>query len=225
MELQVLLQTDNYVVVAKPARLMVHRTKLCRDDVYALQLVRDQVGHYVHPIHRLDRATSGCLLFGFDPVWARLLQGALRDGQKSYLAMVRGFVRASAPVDIRNPMKDDNGILKEAHTWAQRIAGSPDPRCSLVLAKPSTGRYHQVRRHLRDLSHPVLMDSTHGDTKCNRWWRENSKLSRLALHCWKMDLPLPDGRLQVTCPIPEDLASVWREMPWWDEARATLEAL
>ncbi len=225
MHLPILTLTEHYVVVAKPARLMVHRSKLCRDNVYALQLVRDQVGRYVHPIHRLDRATSGCLLFAFDPEWARLLQDALRDGQKTYLAMVRGNIEDFAPVDVRKPMKDDNGILKDAHTWAQALGGSADPRCSLVLARPSTGRYHQVRRHLRDLSHPVLMDATHGDTKCNRWWRENTSLSRLALHCWRMDLPLPDGRLQVTCPIPEDLGRVWREMPWWNRARATLDAL
>jgi len=225
MSLPVLTQTDHYVVVAKPPRLMVHRTKLGRDDTYALQLVRDQVGRYVHPIHRLDRATSGCLIFGFDAHWARVLQGALRTGTKSYLAMVRGEIKTEAPVDIRRPMKDDNGILKDAHTWARSLGGSAEPRCSLVLARPSTGRYHQVRRHLRDLSHPVLMDATHGDTKCNRWWRENTSLSRLALHCWRIELQLPDGPLSVTCPIPDDLERVWSQMPWWSAAQAELETL
>jgi len=225
MQLTVLAHTEHYVVVSKPPRLMVHRTRLGRDDTYALQMVRDQVGRYVHPIHRLDRATSGCLIFGFDPTWARILQEALAAGQKSYLAMVRGNIRTEAPVDIRRPMKDDNGILKDAHTWARAIGSSAEPRCSLVLARPTTGRYHQVRRHLRDLSHPVLMDATHGDTRCNRWWRENTSLSRLALHCWRIELDLPDGPLRVTAPIPEDLAEVWHQMPWWPSARAHLEDL
>lgn len=222
MHLSILAQTDHYIVVAKPAGLMVHRSKLARDDFYALQLVRDQVGRYVHPIHRLDRATSGCLLFAFDAEWARLLQDALGNGVKSYLAQVRGNIRTTEPIDIRNPMKDDNGQLRDAHTWAVGICGSDDPRCALMLAKPSTGRFHQVRRHLRDLNHPVLMDSTHGDTRCNRWWRDHSSLSRLALHCWRMQLALPDGQLDVTCPIPKDLGDVWQQMPWWAEARDTL---
>jgi tRNA pseudouridine65 synthase len=127
------------------------------------------------------------------------------------------------PVAITTPMKDTKGILREAHTDARVIATCEDPRCSLVLATPRTGRFHQIRRHLRDLSHPVLGDGVHGDSRVNRWWRENRGLGRLALH--NLSLVVPAFAIDVRCPIPTDLRAVWSALPLWQEAVAALPEL
>jgi tRNA pseudouridine65 synthase len=224
----ILAQTDHWVVIAKPAGMIVHRSRMARDRHNVLRHLRNQLDRYLHPIHRLDRQVSGCLLFAFDKQWARDLQAAIvsPDAKKTYLAFVRGEIAHFDPVLVDNPMKDDNGILKTASSTIQCVATSADPRCSLVQIQPHTGRYHQVRRHIRDLCHPVLGDSMHGDSRINRWWRENHGLPRLGLHCLSLDLPLPDGsRLSATCPVPDDLRELWQRMPWWDDAVGKIPTL
>lgn len=227
--LPVLARTDDWVVVGKPPRLMVHRPRDDRtqDRWFALQLVRDQVGRRVYPVHRLDRPASGCLLFALSSEWARRLQAAMSSAQahKTYLAFVRGVMREPGPVVVDNPMQDDHGVLREARSVVQRVAFSHHPRCSLLQIQPTTGRLHQVRRHVRDLGHPILGDRQHGDTRVNRAWREEWDLPRLGLHCLSLDLPLDDGRLQVTCPVPTPLADLWRRMPWWPAAVERLPEL
>ena len=100
---------------------------------------------------------------------------------------------------------------------------SPSP-FALALAL-AFARWHQIRKHLNGLSHPVIGDSRHGDTKINRYWRERG-LERLGLHCASMELPLPDGTvLRVECPPPRELTDVWRELPWWEDACAALPLL
>ena len=90
-EVPVLYQDDAVVAVAKPSGLAVHRG-WSRDREFALTIVRDRLGRWVYPVHRLDRATSGVLLFALDPESARWLQEQFQDGRvaKSYLALVRG---------------------------------------------------------------------------------------------------------------------------------------
>jgi tRNA pseudouridine65 synthase len=106
------------------------------------------------------------------------------------------------------------------------LGRSAEPRCSLLRVEPRTGRYHQVRRHVRDLNHPIVGDTDHGDTRVNRWWRENEGLTRLGLHALTLELDLPGGgRLSATCPLFADHAELWARMPWWEEARAALPAL
>ena len=215
----ILARGEHWIVVGKRSGLVVHHSDEHRHEaVAALQLLRDQLGCWVQPVHRLDRGTSGCLLFALRPEAVAPLSDALRLGQKRYVALVRGMVANDEPITVDKPMVSSKGHLQDARTRCVPIAGSPDPRCSLVVAYPETGRFHQVRRHLRDLSHPVLGDSTHGDTRENRTWRETWGLHRLALHCLSMDLALPDGPLAVTCPVPEDLRGILLRMPWWDRA-------
>lgn len=225
--LPILARADDWVVVAKPAHLMVHRSRMApREPAYALQLVRRMMKRRVYPVHRLDRPASGCLLFTTDRTRVHGLQHALRDGVKRYLVFVRGHVPTRETVEVDRPMKDDQGVLRDAHTTVRCVASCPDPRSSLFVAWPRTGRYHQVRRHVRDLSHPVLGDKQHGDTRVNRWWREERGLTRLGLHCLSLDLPLPDGgRVQATCPVPADLRELMSGLPWWDEALAAVPEL
>ena len=217
--LPVLAETDDWIVVAKPPRLLVHRNAFHRQAQACLQWVRDQVGDHVYPIHRLDFQTSGCLLFAKKQQWAAPLQVALTAGQKTYIAFVRGHFEHDEPVTIKTPMKNDKGVLKEAESTVEFIGRSHEPRCSLLRVHPVTGRFHQVRRHVRDLHHPVIGDSDHGDSKINRWWRENSPANRLGLHCLRMVLPLPGGgEINVSSPLFEDHFALFQQMPWWNDA-------
>jgi tRNA pseudouridine65 synthase len=217
--LPVLRETDDWIVVAKPPRLLVHRNMYHPKAEACLQWVRDQVGQRVYPIHRLDFQTSGCLLFAKKQEWAAPLQKSLQNGHKTYLAFVRGHFNQDGPVTVSNPMKDDKGILKEAESVVDCLGRSHEPRCSLLRVHPKTGRFHQVRRHVRDLYHPCIGDSEHGDTRVNRWWRENSRANRLGLHCFRMQLPLPDGSmLETECPLFEDQFELFSGLPWWQDA-------
>jgi tRNA pseudouridine65 synthase len=225
MEIAILAESSDWVVVGKPTGLAVHRGEETNDPTYAVQEVRDLVGRRVWPVHRLDRGTSGCLWMAFSPDRLAEYGTALSAGSKRYLAQVRGAIVGRESVRVERPMKDTRGVMREAATTARCVGSSADPRCSLVLAEPHTGRFHQVRRHLRDLSHPVLGDGIHGDSRINRWWREERGLGRLALHCLSLSIDLPGGPLRVSCPIPEDLRSVWSVLPWWGEAVATVPEL
>jgi tRNA pseudouridine65 synthase len=227
VRLHVLHEAERWVAVAKPARLACHRSQLCHDRQTVADLAMEQFGRPVHLVHRLDRATSGCLLIAFDPETTRALHDALvsEDARKTYLAMVRGYFRWDDPVEVKAPMTDSHGVIKDAHSVVRSLARSFEPWCSLLEVEPHTGRYHQVRRHLRDLNHPVLRDGTHGDSRANTWWIDHYGLDRLALHCHTLALPTPDGPVALSCPLPDDLVQVWRRLPWWSEALLALPAL
>lgn len=224
--LHILARGDGWVVVAKPPRLVVHRNAHMPKAHAAVQQVRDLVGAHVHPIHRLDAAASGCLLFATDAALAGPLSVALAAGEKTYVALVRGVCKGPPSVVVDRPLKDDNGLLKEARSALLCVASTPEPRCSLVRAMPETGRFHQIRRHLAGISHPIVGDVGHGDRHTNRWWREQRGLDRLALHALSLSLDLPGGgRLEVNCPLFEDMARVLRALPLWSDAVAALPAL
>lgn len=217
--LAVLAETDRWAIVGKPPGLIVHRNALAPRAVAALQIVRWQARGRVFPIHRLDRAASGCLLFGLDREGAGDLQRALLhpDGRKRYVALVRGHVTSRATVEVTNPIKDDNGLLKEARSFVTCVASCEAPRCSVFVVEPRTGRHHQVRRHVRDLDHPIVNDTKHGDHRINREWRERG-FGRLGLHALSLSLPGPDGPIEAVCPLFEDMAAALRSLPLWEEA-------
>ncbi|MCB9797788.1 MAG: hypothetical protein H6741_34345 [Alphaproteobacteria bacterium] len=122
-------------------------------------------------------------------------------------------------------MKDGKGVEREARSEVRCLGRSRSPRCSLLQVRPETGRFHQVRRHVRDLHHPVLGDAEHGDTRENRRWREDHGLKRLALHCLSLELALPEGPLTVQSPLFSDQAELFSRLPFWDEARGAAPAL
>ena len=224
--LVVLASGDGWIVVAKPPRVISHRNAAHPREYAMLQRVRDQVGGRVWLVHRLDRATSGCQLFATRQSMAGPLSKALAAGQKSYVAMVRGWFKHDAPVTVDSPIKYPDGLYKDAESEVRLLGRSREPRCSLLHVKPFTGRHHQVRRHVRDLHHPVLRDGYHGDSRVNRWWRETYGMARLGLHAWRLALDLPDGgRIDVTCPLFVDHAVLWRRMPWWEAAVKRLVGL
>lgn len=224
--LVVLARGDGWLVVAKPPRVISHRNAQHPHEYAMLQRVRDLVGGRVWLVHRLDRATSGCQLFATRQELAGPLSKALTEGRKSYVTMVRGFFNHDAPVQVDSPIKYPDGSYKEAHSEVRLLGRSHEPRCSLLHVFPTTGRHHQVRRHVRDLHHPVIRDGYHGDSRVNRWWRENHGMARLGLHAWSLDLTLPDGApLSVTCPLFVDQAVLFRQLPWWDDAVSALPGL
>jgi tRNA pseudouridine65 synthase len=204
-----LLFVDAAVVVAnKPSGLLVHRGWADDDDV-ALFRVRDMLGAHVHLVHRLDRGTSGVLLFARTREAAATLGRALEAGrmEKQYLALVRGTPPDEGVIDHAIPRRE-GGERVAAVTRFRRLARSPVDRCSLVLAQPETGRLHQIRRHFHHISHPIVGDVNYGSGAINRHYRALYSLHRLALHARSIafEHPTTGERIVVTAPVPDDLS-------------------
>lgn len=204
-----LLYADEHLVVAqKPSGLLVHRGWDNDDDV-AMFRVRDAIGGYVYPVHRLDRGTSGALVFARTKAAASALAQAFENGavEKSYLALVRGAPPESGTIDYAIQKRED-GPRVPAVTRFRVVARSPVDRCSLVEASPETGRLHQIRRHLRHIDHPLVGDVNYGSGAINRHYRASYGLHRLALHARRIAFAHPEtgARVDVVAPVPADLA-------------------
>ncbi|MCP3964006.1 MAG: pseudouridylate synthase [bacterium] len=204
--LPVLYRDDVLLIVDKPSGMLVHRG-WGRDRVVAMTLARDLLGRHVYPVHRLDRPTSGALAFALDRDTARLLQKQFAEGEvrKRYLALVRGIAPEHVILDHPVPKKP-RGERVPAVTEIRRLATFE--RYSLVEAIPKTGRLHQIRRHLKHLTHPLIGDVRYGKGDLNREFRRRFGLHRLALHARELELAHPtDGRpIRARAPLPEDLA-------------------
>jgi tRNA pseudouridine65 synthase len=204
-----LLHVDEHLVVAdKPSGLLVHRGWADDDDV-ALFRVRDAIGVHVYPVHRLDRGTSGVLLFARNEVVAAALSRAFEAGEveKRYLALVRGNPPDAGVIDHPVPKKEQ-GDRVPAVTEFSRLALSTVERCALVEARPLTGRLHQIRRHLKHIDHPLIGDVNYGRGELNRHYRARYGLHRIGLHARSLSFvhPVEQTRLCVTAPIPADFA-------------------
>jgi tRNA pseudouridine65 synthase len=214
-DLPALHQDDSLLAVGKPAGLAVHRGA-AQDRIFALQIVRDRTGRHVHAVHRLDRATSGVLLFALDPGTARRMRERFAAGAvaKRYLALVRGIPPESGVIDHPIP-RDVNGPRVPAVTEFRRLATFE--RYALVEARPRTGRRHQIRRHLKHISHPLIGDVRYGKGEHNRLFRERFGLHRLALHACELAFEHPETgeMLRIAAPVPEDLAAPLRAMGIW----------
>lgn len=194
------------VAVNKPSGLSTHRGWDDSDDAL-LQRVRDEVDAYVYPIHRLDRGASGIVLFALDKEAARAFTDAWMGGEadKRYLAITRGHPEDYVLLDHPVP-KAPGEARVEARTefWRKETFG----RYALVEARPHTGRLHQIRRHLKHLSCPLIGDVRYGKGEHNRLFRTEHDLHRLALHATRLTVPHPDGTtLVIDCPLADDLAS------------------
>ncbi len=237
--IQILYRDEHLVAVNKPPGLLVHRSPVDRHEShFLLQEVRDQIGARVYPVHRLDKGTSGVVLFALHPEAAQRLGAAWQaDGvEKSYLAVVRGYAAPRVVVD--HPLRD----LSDAHSrrgaaGRERAAITevecrahiefPSPvgpyataRYSLVACRPRTGRRHQLRRHLKHLRHPVIGDANYGDGAHNRFFRDSLGIARLLLAATRVRLPHPCGAAEVVieAPLDGDFAALlarpeWRAVP------------
>ena len=203
--LRVLHLDDRLVAIAKPAGLLVHPSGLdAQEERTALQLLRDQLGERLWPLHRLDKATSGVLLFARDADAAREWGLAFAEGRvaKRYLALVRGWPDAAGEIAqplARDPELPSTGQERlAAATRYRRLACFDWPfqvdarhatsRYALMEVEPLTGRRHQIRRHFKHIAHPLVGDTTHGKGAHNRAVAQWLGVSRLWLHCEWMEL-------------------------------------
>lgn len=204
----VLYEDADLVAIGKPSGAIVHRG-WASDGVPLLQAVRDRVGVYVHPVHRLDRATSGVLLFAKNAEIARRLgeRFSSREVEKTYLALTRGsdpnLVRVDHPLEVgeareRKPALTDFRLLG--------VSG----RYGLYEARPLTGRLHQIRRHLKHASHPIIGDVRYGKGEHNRLFRETYDFHRLALHALRLRFrhPRTNEELILEAPLPDDFSTL-----------------
>ena len=230
-ELEIIYQDQHLVAVNKPAGLLVHRTDIDRHETrFAVQLLRNQLGRRVYPLHRLDKPTSGLLLFALDPETVRLLSEQFHDHQikKSYLAVVRGWPNDAGMIDY--PLVD--GPIKAAYTQQKNSAAArpalsryvsrgrvelpiatgryATSRYALVEVFPITGRRHQLRRHFKHIFHPIIGDTTYGDGRHNRLFREQFACHRLLLHARHLDFIHPHGKqlLSLSARLAADFAQL-----------------
>ncbi|WP_238394676.1 pseudouridine synthase [Pseudoxanthomonas wuyuanensis] len=221
---------DRLAVIDKPAGLMVHDSKLARGETdFAADRLRGQFGKPVFLVHRLDRATSGCLLLAFDREAASALGRALMAGEveKDYLAVCRGWPEQSFTVD--HPLDGGPGKpeKKPALTRFQRLAtgelalpsaGFETSRYALLRCRPDTGRFRQIRRHLKHVSHHMIGDTSHGDGRHNRQFRMLG-VHRMLLHAVRLSFPHPagGGRMEATAPLDAEFRKAF-DLFGWDES-------
>lgn len=231
-----LFQDDFLVAVNKPSGLLVHRSPIDRHETrFALQTVRNQTGRRVYPVHRLDKPTSGVLLFTFDPETARVLGGNFTDGsvRKSYMAVVRGYAPDEGVIDYPLVEEQDrcdypssaDKDAQQAITGFRSLARVELPcavgryassRYSLVAASPLTGRRHQLRRHFKHIFHPIIGDTRYGEGRHNRLFREEFAIHRLLLHAAELTFPHPVTGVTVAlaAPIDYELTLLLERLGW-----------
>ncbi len=232
--LPILFQDDDLVAIDKPSGLLVHRSWIAREATeFALQRVRDQIGQRVYPVHRLDRPTSGILLFAKHPDAARQMTElfSTRAVSKTYHAVVRGYL-GDGVVDY--PLKEELDKIADAQADTDKAAQEavtnyrcldqielpfavskryPTSRYSLMELQPLTGRKHQLRRHMSHLRHPIIGDTNHGDGRHNRFYREHFNLSRLLLAATGLSFehPVTGQAVQLELPIPKEFLQVFTQ--------------
>lgn len=213
---EILYQDEHVVAINKPSGWLVHRTEEATDSRTCLDVLRDQVGRYVYAAHRLDRKTSGVLVFGLSSeAGAGLVASfANRACHKGYLALTRGWLTESTTVDrilkIRNRTRvterESRSVIEpiETTTYPHPVGKFPTVRYSLVRVKPETGRRHQIRRHLSGLGYPIIGDTTYGDSDHNRFFREHFACWRMFLHAQSLSFPHPKTGELITISTPPD---------------------
>jgi tRNA pseudouridine65 synthase len=217
--LEILYQDEHLVAINKPSGLLVHKSPIDKKEkLFAIQLLRDQLGKRVYPIHRLDKPTSGVLLFAFDKETLSLLSQAFQEHtiQKEYIALVRGWIDEKGLIDHALSQKLDKiadkgkvaGEPQEALTEYKRIEKIelavhvdryPTSRYSLVKLRPKTGRKHQLRRHMKHLSHHIIGDTKYGRGEHNKMFREKFDIHRLMLMATSLTFIHPYTNESITC--------------------------
>jgi tRNA pseudouridine65 synthase len=235
--LTILYQDEHLVVIDKPAGLFVHRSFMDKDEkFFALQLLRDQLGKYVYPVHRLDKPTSGVLIFALSSDVARALNIAFTEQNinKTYYALVRGHLAGEGLIDYALKEKLDklgdkfvntNKAPQSAQTYYQTLFTASLPiavgryssvRYSLVKLQPKTGRRHQIRRHLAHLRHPIIGDINYGDNKQNPFFIEYFGFKRLMLMAKSINFihPVSQKSLTIDATFDQQWQQIFKEFNW-----------
>jgi len=208
MMLEILYQDSHLVAINKPHGLLVHRSKYADEaKVFAVQELRNQIGQHVFPVHRLDRKTSGVLLFALSPEINSLMNQQFAENKvsKKYVAVVRGLTQDKGIINY--PLENEVGTLKEAvtnYTTLQRteipvpLGKFQSSRYSLVAVTPETGRMHQIRKHFAHIFHPIIGDRPHGCNKQNRMFKERWNMDTMLLHAHEISFIHPITQVQTT---------------------------
>lgn len=218
--LEIVYQDDHLIAINKPHGLLVHRSSIASDaKEFALQLLRDQVGRHVSPVHRLDRKTGGLLLFAFEKEVEVAMQKKFQDGavKKKYLAVLRGH--APDAMDIDYPLAKENGTIQEAFTSFVTLERAEldipfgkhaTSRYSLVEASPTTGRMHQLRKHFAHIFYPIIGDRKHGCNKQNKFFLETWEMTTMLLHASALEFEHPVTGTQIA--LKADIGTEFRRM-------------
>jgi tRNA pseudouridine65 synthase len=234
--LNLLFRDESIALFNKPAGLLLHRSFIDRHEkLFALQMARDLLGQRVYPVHRLDKPTSGVLLFALNRENASRLTASFAAGEvrKRYLAVCRGIAPPSGTIDYplleeqdrHDPYRQEGKEPQGAITGYCRLATVelpfsvgryPSSRYSLVETTPLTGRRHQIRRHFKHIFHPLVGDVNYGEGRHNRFFREELGCSRLLLHAAELTFPHPATGLQltVTAPLDETFSRLIQRLEW-----------
>lgn len=227
--LTILYRDDDYIAVDKPAGMLVHRSPIAgNEEVFLLQTLRDQIGQWVYPIHRLDRPTSGVILFALSSEAARQMCGVFeeRSVNKEYLAIVRGYTDETGHIDYAL-QEEPHKPAQDAVTNYERLATVELPipigryntaRYSLVRVKPLTGRMRQIRKHFHHIFHPLIGDTSHGEGRHNRLFREQFDCHRLLLHAHRLALshPIRGEHITIEAPLPVEFLRLFESFQWQD---------
>lgn len=217
--LPILYQSSDLVAINKPHGLLVHRSPIASDATeFAVQLLRDQLGQRVYPVHRLDRKTGGVLLFALTESMNSVMQQQFMDGHihKTYIAIVRGYAPDTQTIDyaLRN---DETGASQDAITHVKTLQRTEIPlpfgkhatsRYSLVELTPTTGRMHQLRKHMAHILHPIIGDRPHGCNKQNKLFKGHFEMNTMLLHARQLRFrhPVSMDEISITAPVQAEFA-------------------
>ncbi len=236
-ELEILYQDEHLVAINKPSGLLVHKSMIDRHEIYfAMKMLRDQIGQWVYPIHRLDKPTSGVLLFALDSESAKIMSEQFKAHTiaKTYIAVVRGYTPEYGEIEhaltekldkIADKKAKQDKEAQEAITAFKRVATVEldipvgryeKTRYSLVELQPKTGRKHQLRRHMKHISHHMLGDTKYGRGEHNKMIRREFNCHRLLLHASSLEVkhPYRDEVLIIKAPLDEIFNTIFNKFKW-----------
>lgn len=226
--IEIIYQDDILVAVNKPNNFLIHQSHYARNikEPTLLEVLQQQLGFPLYPIHRLDRKTSGIILLlknnEFIPEFQALFTNNIIH--KTYFAIVRGYSPATGTID--SPVKnDDTGVYKDALTNYSTsatveldipVTPYDKSRYSLIKLMPETGRMHQLRKHLNKINHPIVGDYKYGDRFHNRMYETQFDCNYMFLHAYKIEFthPLTAQKMCLTADFPIDWLLIFNVFNW-----------
>jgi len=218
--LEILYRDEHLIAINKPSGLLVHKSFYSGEaDTYAIQELKKQIGQKVYPVHRLDRKTSGVLLFTLDKEMLKIMSDvfAAREVEKKYIAILRGWAKEEETIDY--DLVNENEVTQNAVTYYRRLQTSEidlpflkhqTSRYCLVEATPETGRFHQLRKHFKHILHPILGCRKHGCNKQNKLWLQTFGISKMTLHAHQLAFnhPVSGEKITINATIDHEFKRV-----------------
>lgn len=218
--LEILYRDEHLIAINKPSGLLVHKSFYSGEaDTYAIQELKKQIGQKVYPVHRLDRKTSGVLLFTLDKEMLKTMSDvfAAREVEKKYIAILRGWAKEEETIDY--DLVNENEVTQNAVTYYRRLQTSEidlpflkhqTSRYCLVEATPETGRFHQLRKHFKHILHPILGCRKHGCNKQNKLWLQTFGISKMTLHAHQLAFnhPISGEKIKINATIDNEFKRV-----------------